>query len=48
MYKRDFEETFLGETQDFYCVESTRRLSHAASYSLNPTSTGNFKNDKDH
>ena len=28
VYERDFEEAFLGESQDFYRVESTSRLSH--------------------
>ncbi|KAL9183407.1 hypothetical protein ACHAXT_005194 [Thalassiosira profunda] len=31
VYERDFEEAFLGESQDFYRVESTSRLSHAGS-----------------
>jgi len=31
VYERDFEEAFLGESQDFYRMESTSRLSHAAS-----------------
>jgi cullin 3 len=29
VYERDFEEAFLGETQDFYRSESAGRLSHA-------------------
>jgi len=29
VYERDFEECFLGETQEFYRLESTSRLSHA-------------------
>ncbi|KAL7517535.1 hypothetical protein ACHAWX_002454 [Stephanocyclus meneghinianus] len=29
VYERDFEEAFLGETQDFYRNESAGRLSHA-------------------
>jgi len=31
VYERDFEEAFLGESQDFYRVESTSRLSHGIS-----------------
>jgi cullin 3 len=31
VYERDFEEAFLGESQDFYRVESTSRLSHGLS-----------------
>ena len=30
VYERDFEEAFLGESQDFYRVESTSRLSHVS------------------
>ena len=33
VYERDFEEVFLGESQDFYRVESTSRLSHGISSS---------------
>lgn len=29
VYERDFEETFLGESQDFYRMESASRLSHS-------------------
>jgi len=38
VYERDFEEAFLGESQDFYRMESTSRLSHAAS-SADPDSS---------
>ena len=31
VYERDFEECFLGETQEFYRLESMSRLSHAVS-----------------
>ncbi|KAL7466447.1 hypothetical protein ACHAXS_006743 [Conticribra weissflogii] len=33
VYQRDFEEAFLGETQDFYRLESASRLSHAGALS---------------
>eukprot|EP00569_Conticribra_weissflogii_P005587 CAMPEP_0171347236 /NCGR_PEP_ID=MMETSP0878-20121228/27306_1 /TAXON_ID=67004 /ORGANISM="Thalassiosira weissflogii, Strain CCMP1336" /LENGTH=1035 /DNA_ID=CAMNT_0011851199 /DNA_START=170 /DNA_END=3277 /DNA_ORIENTATION=- len=35
VYQRDFEEAFLGETQDFYRMESASRLSHAGGLSGN-------------
>lgn len=31
VYERDFEEVFLGESQEFYRMESNSRLSHAVS-----------------
>jgi cullin 3 len=56
VYERDFEEAFLGESQDFYRVESTSRLSHGLSSesinnSNNSSSSGgsstNNNNDDD-
>lgn len=35
VYERDFEEVFLGESQDFYRMESTSRLSHSVGLGLN-------------
>eukprot|EP00580_Thalassiosira_gravida_P017188 CAMPEP_0201657746 /NCGR_PEP_ID=MMETSP0494-20130426/875_1 /ASSEMBLY_ACC=CAM_ASM_000839 /TAXON_ID=420259 /ORGANISM="Thalassiosira gravida, Strain GMp14c1" /LENGTH=993 /DNA_ID=CAMNT_0048134639 /DNA_START=149 /DNA_END=3130 /DNA_ORIENTATION=- len=48
VYERDFEEAFLGESQDFYRMESTSRLSHAASTlgsSDDATNSANLQND---
>ena len=39
VYERDFEEAFLGESQDFYRVESTSRLSHGISSQVGNTTT---------
>eukprot|EP00986_Skeletonema_menzelii_P008189 scaffold3381_cov144-Skeletonema_menzelii.AAC.4 len=48
VYERDFEEAFLGESQDFYRVESTSRLSHGISTDTSSSSSGiNVNNDND-
>eukprot|EP00984_Skeletonema_dohrnii_P021422 scaffold10700_cov90-Skeletonema_dohrnii-CCMP3373.AAC.1 len=53
VYERDFEEAFLGESQDFYRVESTSRLSHGISSettnssSNSSSSMGAANNDDD-
>eukprot|EP00579_Thalassiosira_antarctica_P000497 CAMPEP_0201867100 /NCGR_PEP_ID=MMETSP0902-20130614/1465_1 /ASSEMBLY_ACC=CAM_ASM_000551 /TAXON_ID=420261 /ORGANISM="Thalassiosira antarctica, Strain CCMP982" /LENGTH=957 /DNA_ID=CAMNT_0048392215 /DNA_START=440 /DNA_END=3313 /DNA_ORIENTATION=+ len=45
VYERDFEEAFLGESQDFYRMESTSRLSHAASGAGGSTDSAADDND---
>ena len=49
VYERDFEEAFLGESQDFYRMESSSRLSHAAGLgggdSASADSINNSKNN---
>ncbi|KAL7535236.1 hypothetical protein ACHAXR_006362 [Thalassiosira sp. AJA248-18] len=47
VYERDFEESFLGESQDFYRMESTSRLSHAVSGSSATTTTTSDGNSND-
>lgn len=42
VYERDFEEAFLGETQEFYRVESSGRLSDAASGGMGGPSGGRY------
>ena len=47
VYERDFEECFLGESQEFYRMESNSRLSHAASTSPSVASGGGGGDDDD-
>ncbi len=46
VYERDFEEAFLGESQDFYRVESTSRLSHGLSSGSNGNDGGGDEDGK--
>ena len=45
VYERDFEESFLGESQDFYRAESSSRLSRAADLDGGPPGGGGGLDD---
>ena len=46
VYERDFEEVFLGESQDFYRRESTSRLSHSVGILQSNNNDSNNNDEK--